>query len=98
MSVHGLGNALNGAKWHFLECTLNSKLNTKTGGSSSPSGVFDTLPVHEELPAPIAHLRVREGIIIVSLEQLMVYLPALQALPPADLNKETLVLMTEMYR
>jgi hypothetical protein len=55
-SVRGLCNASKRGKYHFLECTLNSKLNTEIGGSASPSCVLAALPTHEELPAPVAHL------------------------------------------
>jgi hypothetical protein len=80
-SVHGLGNTSKRDKWHLLECTLNSKLNTEIGRSASSFYDFDILPAHEELPAPIAHIRVREGIITVEFEELEVQLPALQAVP-----------------
>jgi hypothetical protein len=59
----GLGKASNRSKWHLLERTLNSKLNTEIGGSARRYCVFDILAAHEELPAPIAHFGVREGII-----------------------------------
>jgi hypothetical protein len=63
--MRGLGNASNRDKWHLLENTLNLKLNTEIGGSASPSCVFNILPAYEELPAPRAHLRVKEGIITI---------------------------------
>jgi hypothetical protein len=46
----------------------------------------------------MAHLRIREGIITVYVEQLEVYLPVLQAVSLADLNEETLFRMTATYR
>jgi hypothetical protein len=52
------------------------------------------LAAHEELPDPIAYLRVREGIITVWLEPLEAYLAALHAIPPAGLHEETLFQMT----
>jgi hypothetical protein len=64
-SVRGPSNASNRGSWHLLECILNSKLNTESGMSVSPSGVFDIFPAYEELLAPIVHLRVRESIITV---------------------------------
>jgi hypothetical protein len=48
------------------------KLNTEIGGSADLSGIFNTVPAHEELPAPMEYLQVREGIIIVWFEQLEV--------------------------
>jgi hypothetical protein len=91
--VRGLGNASNRGEWHLLEFTLNSKLTTEIGGSAGPSCVLDMLPAHDELPAPTAHLRVKEGI-AVSFEQLEMYLPALHAVPLADLHEETSFQMT----
>jgi hypothetical protein len=94
-SVRGLGNASNRGNWHLLEYTLNSKLNSEIGGRSC---VVDILPTHEEPLDPISHIRVREGIIIVLFEQLEMHLPALQAIPPADLNEEMLFQMAIMYK
>jgi hypothetical protein len=96
--VRGLGNASNRGKWHFLDCTLNLELNIEIGRSASPSCVIDLLPAHGELPDPTAHLRIREGIITGWFEQLEVEFPALQALPPADFNEETLLHMIVTYR
>jgi hypothetical protein len=97
-SVRRLGNASTRAKWHFLECTLNSKLNTEITATISPSCVVDISPVHEELPAPRARLRVRDGIITVQFEQLEAYLSALQAVQRTSLNEERLYQITITYR
>jgi hypothetical protein len=96
-SVRSLGSAPNRGKWHLFKCILNSKLTTEFGESVSPSCIVDILPAHEELPTPITHLRVREGIITVWFEQLKAYLSALLAVPPPDVNKEKLFHMTVTY-
>jgi hypothetical protein len=46
-NVPGLGNASNRGKWHLLERTLNSKLNTEIGGSANPFSVFNKVPTHD---------------------------------------------------
>jgi hypothetical protein len=64
-TISGLGNALGRGKRHFLDCTLNSKLNPEIGELVSPSWAFDMVPDHREISALIAHLRAREGMITV---------------------------------
>jgi hypothetical protein len=94
----GLDHAWNTGMWHLLKCTLNSKLNAEIGVLASLSSMFDTLPSHAELPAPITHLRVNESIIPISFEQLEVHLHVRYAVPPAQLNGETLFHVTVTCR
>jgi hypothetical protein len=94
MSVRSLGNPSNRGKLHLLEYALNSNLNTEIVGPASPSCDVDIRPAPEELPAPMSRFRVREGIIAVYFDRLEMYLPALQAVPLANLDEETLFRMT----
>jgi hypothetical protein len=56
--------------------------------SGTPFCIFNILSVYEELVPPIAHVRGRECISTVSLEQLDMALPALQTLASANYDEK----------